>query len=88
MENKLIIFEPWEADIPGPEMSSGETVVDCITRQLDEKNIHPFDVTFITPNLDCRFVAFAGKVLHYPYHFVLQEALFLYNPKYRRWYYY
>jgi len=69
-ENKLIIFEPWEADIPGPEMSSGETVIDCITRQLDEKDIHPFDVTFITPNLDCKSVPFAGKVIHYPYHFL------------------
>lgn len=67
-EKKLIIFEPWEADIPGPVMKSGETVIDCITRKLE--NIHPYDVTFITPNLDCRFVAFAGKVLHYPYHFL------------------
>tara|TARA_Y100000590_G_scaffold297354_1_gene335074 strand:- start:16777 stop:17694 length:918 start_codon:yes stop_codon:yes gene_type:complete len=67
-EKKLIIFEPWEADIPGPVMKSGETVVDCMTRQLE--NIHPYDITFVTPNLNCKGVPFAGKVLHYPYHFL------------------
>tara|TARA_B100001057_G_scaffold498719_1_gene606749 strand:- start:6005 stop:6931 length:927 start_codon:yes stop_codon:yes gene_type:complete len=67
-EEKLIIFEPWEADIPGPVMKSGQTVIDNITEQL--KSIDPNRVTFITPNLDCNAVPFANKVLHYPYHFL------------------
>lgn len=67
-ETKLIIFEPWEADVPGPVMKSGQTVIDNITEQL--KDIDPNDITFITPNLDCNTVTFASKVLHYPYHFL------------------
>jgi hypothetical protein len=67
-EDKLIIFEPWEADIPGPVMKSGKTIIECITNQL--KGIETKNVTFITPNLDCHSVPFADKVLHYPYHFL------------------
>ena len=67
-QDKLIIFEPWEADIPGPVMKSGKTVIECITDQL--KNIDTKNVTFITPNLDCNSVPFADNVLHYPYHFL------------------
>ena len=67
-KDNIIIFEPWEADIPGPEMSSGKTVIQDITDKL--KHINKDKITFITANLDCKSVPFANTVKYYPYHFL------------------
>ncbi len=64
----IIIFEPWEADIPGPVMNNGKTVIDTITEKL--QHINKNKVTFITANLDCKQVQFANTVKHYPFHFL------------------
>ncbi len=64
----IIIYEPWEADIPGPQMKDGTTVIEAINEKL--KDIDKNRVTFITANLDCKEVPFANTVKYYPYHFL------------------
>lgn len=67
-DDDIIIFEPYEADYPGPIMKSGIPVLNEVENKL--KDFDKNKVTYITANLDLKNVPFANTVKYYPYHFL------------------
>jgi hypothetical protein len=72
-DDELVIVEIQEADYPGPEMNDGTPVMHKVEQLLKEYNKDK--ITFVTADLDIDTVPFAGKVKHYPFHFLnIQRA--------------
>ncbi len=67
-DEDIIIYEPYEADYPGPEMSDGTPVMKKIEQMLSKYDKDK--ITFITANLDLKELPFCNNIKYYPFKFL------------------
>jgi hypothetical protein len=67
-DQDIIIYEPYEADYPGPEMSDGTPVMHKIEQLLSDYDKDR--ITYISANLDLKVLPFCNNIKYYPYHFL------------------
>lgn len=67
-DKDITIYEPYEADYPGPEMFDGTPVMKKIEQLLSgyDKN----RITYITANLDLKELPFCNNIKYYPFQFL------------------
>ena len=67
-DEDIIIYEPYEADYPGPEMSDGTPVMKKIEQMLSKYDKDK--ITFITANLDLKELPFCNNIKYYTFKFL------------------
>ena len=67
-DTDIVIYEPYEADYPGPEMSDGTPVMHKIAQMLS--GYDKDRITYISANLDLKELPFCNNIKYYPFEFL------------------